>query len=213
MYAADNITTFSGAPIETAWEKTATRRNPLLYDETLFQYISTLVRSHSGSNRIKHLYSWWSVMSKGDKLPKHTHTHPIPERTVSGIVYETGDVLNLHIRNVNGNTYTYETTPEDTIIFSANSEHWTDVYTGPKARRCLAFDFAILDQKSCKCKSEICIRCVHAKFDRLGLQILAHSPAERERYIKQNLNEILKEGLFNDKPIALSIDKNKYYRV
>lgn len=213
MYAADSISTYVNAPITDTWEKTATKRNPLLYDETLYQYICSLIRQHTGSNKIQHLYSWWGILSKGDKLPSHTHTHPRPERTISGVVYEQGESCKLYVKNLNSEPQALPTTYGNTILFSANSEHWTETYTGTKVRRCIAFDFVVLNQKSCRCKSEICIRCVHYKLDRLGLQILAHSPAERERYIKQNLNEILREGLFNDKPIALSIDKNKYFNV
>ena len=98
MSGINHISIFEDAPIETVYDSTCTKRNPLLYHETLYQYISTLVRSHSGSNRVKHLHSWWSNMSHGDKLPKHTHTHSRPERTVSGVVYEQGDKLNLYIK-------------------------------------------------------------------------------------------------------------------
>tara|TARA_A100001011_G_scaffold109436_1_gene115975 strand:+ start:847 stop:1488 length:642 start_codon:yes stop_codon:yes gene_type:complete len=213
MYAADLISIYEDAPIENVYDLTCNKRNPLLYHETLYQYISTLVRSHSGSNRIQHLHSWWSTMTRNDKLPKHTHTHNRRERTVSGVVYEQGDKLNLYIKNIGENEQKFETDFARTILFSGTSEHWTDKFTGTKVRRCLAFDYAILDQGSCKCKTEICIRCVHHKFDRLGFQILASSPAEKEIYIKQNLNEILKEGLFKEGPVALSIDKNKYRRL
>lgn len=214
MSGINHISIFEDAPIETVYESTCTKRNPLLYNETLYQYISTLVRSHSGSNRIKHLHSWWSNMSHGDKLPKHTHTHSRPERTVSGVVYEQGDKLNLYIKNIGEKEQKFETDFARTIIFSGNSEHWTDKFEGTKVRRCLAFDYAILDQKSCKCDDDkICIRCVHYKFDKLGIQILASSPAQKEIYIKQNLNEILKEGLFKEGPVALFTDKNKYRRL
>ncbi len=213
MSGINHISIFESAPIETVYDLTCTKRNPLLYHETLYQYISALVRSHSGSNRIQHLHSWWSSMNSKDKLPKHTHTHSRPERTVSGVVYEQGDKLNLYIKNIGQKEKKFETAFARTIIFSGNSEHWTDTYEGKKVRRCLAFDYAILDQKSCKCKNQICIRCVHYKFDRLGIQMLASSPAEKEIYIKQNLNEILKEGLFKEGPVALSIDKNKYRRL
>lgn len=213
MYAANYISTYANAPIADAWEKTATRRNPLLYDETLYQYICSLVRQHTGSKQIQHLYSWWGLLSNGNKLPAHTHTHARPERTISGVVYEQGDDCILYLKNLNESPQSMHTTYGKSILFSANTEHWTEPYTGTKVRRCLAFDFVVLNQKSCQCKSEICIRCVHYKFDRLGLQVLAHSSAERERYIKQNLNELLQQGLFNDKPVALTIDKNKYFNV
>ena len=48
MSGINHISIFEDAPIETVYESTCTKRNPLLYNETLYQYISTLVRSHSG---------------------------------------------------------------------------------------------------------------------------------------------------------------------
>ena len=59
MSGINHISIFEDAPIENVYNLTCTKRNPLLYHETLYQYISTLVRSHSGSNRIKHLHKFY----------------------------------------------------------------------------------------------------------------------------------------------------------
>lgn len=215
MYAAElnKISVYENAPVGNIWKRTSKSRNPLLYDETLYQYISALVRKHSDSNKIKHLRSWWGLLEHGQKLQPHTHTYSLQQRTVSGVVYEQGDPCCLFIKNVGCcEPITYATGKGKVLLFSANAEHSTEVYSGNTLRRCVGFDFAIEDQRSCFCvPDQICIRCVHYKFDKLGLQILAHSPAEKERYLRQNMNELLTAGLFKDKPISLNIDKNKYF--
>ena len=128
MSGINHISIFEDAPIETVYESTCTKRNPLLYNETLYQYISTLVRSHSGSNRIKHLHSWWSNMSHGDKLPKHTHTHSRPERTVSGVVYEQGDKLNLYLKKKKTFMEAVEARTSLENSFPARYVESTDIY-------------------------------------------------------------------------------------
>lgn len=220
----NKISTHYEAPMEGVYEKTNAKRWPLLYSGDLLKYCDLMVRNHSGSNNVMLLQSWWSSMSPGDILPNHTHTYTLPCRTISGIVYEQQDYpssnkprINLVMRPLGQQPVVMEPRFGMSIFMEGTTEHWTPRYEGKRVRRCLAFDYAILDQWPCDChtrKNGICIRCVHYKIDRFNFPVFATTVTEKELYYKQNLFQILEAGLFkpNSEPIVLHSKKDHYRR-
>ena len=54
--------------------------------------------------------------------------------------------------------------PGRCVLFSAQTEHWTDTYPSDAIRIGISFDFCIQDQECCACEhEEICYLCVHWK--------------------------------------------------
>ena len=52
--------------------------------------------------------------------------------------------------------------PGRCVLFSPQTEHWTDIYPHSATRAGISFDFLIQDQECCDCVDEqFCFRCVH----------------------------------------------------
>ena len=182
MYAADELIIYDGAPIEgysPPIETTTTvdgcietthRAYSQINSENLggplqgelHEWIEERISWYTGSNDLLHLRSWWSVLTANTKVPKHTHIYQTKQKTVSGIVYIKGDICPLYVQVPGEEMNQINNVPGRCVLFSAQTEHWTDPYPYGATRAGISFDFCIQDQECCACvDEEVCFRCVH----------------------------------------------------
>ena len=150
------------------------------------EWIEERIKWHTGSDNILHLRSWWSILNKDVQVPKHSHTYQTRKRTVSGIMWTKGDICPLYVQG-----------PQDTIpdlinnvpgrlvIFSNNTNHWTDPYPHMTTRTGISFDYMIQDQDLCECVDEgVCHRCMHLteNLRKLGIKNLYSGGSTTVKY-------------------------------
>ncbi len=127
------------------------------------EWIEERIKWHTGSDNIAHLRSWWSILNKDVAVPKHSHTYQTKKRTVSGIMWTKGDICPLYVqRPKDSEPDLINNVPGRCVIFSNNTNHWTDPYPHKTTRAGISFDYVIQDQDICECsKTQVCNRCVH----------------------------------------------------
>lgn len=131
----------------------------------LKDWVEERIRWHTGSNKIKVLRTWWSILTNGTAVPKHGHTYQTKTKTVSGILWIQGDICPLYVQNKNDDIPDLiNNVPGRCVIFPNSCDHWTDPYPHKGTRAGISFDYIILDQEVCACVDDnMCIRCVHLK--------------------------------------------------
>ena len=128
----------------------------------LRKWVEERISWHTGSNKLLHLRSWWSILNSGVNVPKHTHTYQTKKRTISGIVWTKGDICPLYVKTPGAEVDQINNVPGRCVLFSPQTEHWTDIYPHSATRAGISFDFLIQDQECCDCVDEqFCFRCVH----------------------------------------------------
>lgn len=130
----------------------------------LRKWVEERISWYTGSNNVLHLRSWWSILTANSAVLKHTHLYQTNRKTISGVVYFKGDICPLYVKVPGQETDQINNVPGRCILFSAQTEHWTDTYPSDALRIGISFDFCIQDQECCACEhEEICYLCVHWK--------------------------------------------------
>lgn len=126
-------------------------------------WIEERIKWHTGSDDILHLRSWWSILNKDVAVPRHSHTYQTKRRTVSGIMWTKGDICPLYVqRPQDPEPDLINNVPGRLVIFSNNTNHWTDPYPHKTTRAGISFDYMIQNQNLCECdESQMCNRCMH----------------------------------------------------
>ncbi len=126
-------------------------------------WIEERIKWHTGSDNILHLRSWWSILNEDVAVPKHSHTYQTKKRTVSGIMWTKGDICPLYVQGPQDpEPDLINNVPGRLVIFSNNTNHWTDPYPHKTTRAGISFDYIIQDQNVCECdESQMCNRCMH----------------------------------------------------
>ena len=126
-------------------------------------WIEERIKWHTGSDNILHLRSWWSILNKNVAVPRHSHTYQTKKRTVSGIVWAKGDICPLYVqRPQDSEPDLINNVPGRCVIFSNNTNHWTEPYPHKTTRAGISFDYMIQDQNVCECdETQMCNRCMH----------------------------------------------------
>ena len=128
----------------------------------LRKWVKERISWHTGSNKLLHLRSWWSILNSGVNVPKHTHTYQTKKKTISGIVWTKGDICPLYVKTPGAEVDQINNVPGRCVLFSAQTEHWTEPYPHKTTRAGISFDFLIQDQECCDCvEDQFCFRCVH----------------------------------------------------
>ena len=128
----------------------------------LRKWVEERIAWHTGSKELLHLRSWWSILNSGVNVPKHTHTYQTKKKTISGIVWTKGDICPLYVKTPGAEVDQINNVPGRCVLFSAQTEHWTEPYPHSATRAGISFDFLIKDQACCSCVGEqFCFRCVH----------------------------------------------------
>lgn len=127
------------------------------------EWIEERIKWHTGSDNILHLRSWWSILNTGVAVPRHSHTYQTKKRTVSGIMWTKGDICPLYVqRPHDSEADLINNVPGRCVIFSNNTNHWTEPYPHNTTRAGISFDYMIRDQDICECReTQICNRCMH----------------------------------------------------
>ncbi len=127
------------------------------------EWIENRIKWHTGSDNILHLRSWWSILNTGVAVPKHSHTYQTKKRTVSGIMWTKGDICPLYVqRPHDSEADLINNVPGRCVIFSNNTNHWTEPYPHNTTRAGISFDYMIQDQDICECReTQMCNRCMH----------------------------------------------------
>jgi hypothetical protein len=126
-------------------------------------WIEERIKWHTGSDNILHLRSWWSILNKNVAVPRHSHTYQTKKRTVSGIMWTKGDICPLYVqRPQDSEPDLINNVPGRCVIFSNNTNHWTEPYPHKTTRAGISFDYMIQDQNVCECdETQMCNRCMH----------------------------------------------------
>jgi len=129
----------------------------------LREWVQERIAWHTGSTDLLHLRSWWSILNKDRAVPKHAHLYQTKRKTISGTVWTKGDICPLFVRVPGTNEIDQvNNVPGRCILFSAQTEHWTETYTHEATRVGISFDYLIQDQDCCACRdNSFCFRCVH----------------------------------------------------
>ena len=132
-------------------------------DGPVKDWIEQRIKWHTGSDNILHLRSWWSILNEKVAVPKHSHTYQTKKRTVSGIIWTKGDICPLFVQRPKDILPDQiNNVPGRLVIFSNNTNHWTEPYPHKTTRAGISFDYLIQDQDVCECGDEaICHRCMH----------------------------------------------------
>ena len=127
------------------------------------EWIENRIKWHTGSDNILHLRSWWSILNKDVAVQRHSHTYQTKKRTVSGIVWAKGDICPLNVqRPQDSEPELINNVPGRCVIFSNNTNHWTEPYPHKTTRAGISFDYMIQNQDICECnETQMCNRCMH----------------------------------------------------
>jgi hypothetical protein len=164
----------------------------------LRKWVEERISWYTGSNNILHLRSWWSILTANTKVPKHTHIYQTKQKTVSGIVYIKGDICPLYVQVPGDEMNQINNVPGRCVLFSAQTEHWTDPYPYGDTRAGISFDFCIQDQECCACvDEEVCFRCVHLtkNLQKVGINAIYSGGSTTIKYDVENA--IVKNPLIN----------------
>jgi hypothetical protein len=167
----------------------------------LRKWVEERISWYTGSNDLLHLRSWWSVLTANTKVPKHTHIYQTKQKTVSGIVYIKGDICPLYVQVPGEEINQINNVPGRCVLFSAQTEHWTDPYPHGATRAGISFDFCIQDQECCACVAEeVCFRCVHLtkNLQKVGINAIYSGGSTTVKYDVENA--IVKNPLINMLP-------------
>tara|TARA_Y100001935_G_scaffold170853_1_gene140994 strand:- start:4467 stop:5264 length:798 start_codon:yes stop_codon:yes gene_type:complete len=128
----------------------------------LRKWVQERISWHTGSVSLLHLRSWWSILNNGVAVPRHSHTYQTKKKTVSGILWTKGDICPLFVKSPGSEINQINNVPGRCVVFSSQTEHWTEPYPHKTTRAGISFDFLIQDQECCDCvEDQVCYRCVH----------------------------------------------------
>jgi hypothetical protein len=167
----------------------------------LRKWVEERISWYTGSNKLLHLRSWWSVLTTDTKVPKHTHIYQTKKKTISGIVWMQGDICPLYVKVPGEEVNQINNVPGRCVLFSAQTEHWTDPYPHATTRAGISFDFCIQDQECCACvNEEVCFRCVHLtkNLQKVGINAIYSGGSTTIKYDVENA--IVKNPLINMLP-------------
>ena len=110
----------------------------------LREWVKERISWHTGSNKLLHLRSWWSILNSGVNL------------------WTKGDICPLFVKSPGSEINQINNVPGRCVVFSSQTEHWTEPYPHKTTRAGISFDFLIQDQECCDCvEDQFCFRCVH----------------------------------------------------
>ena len=128
----------------------------------LQQWVEQCITQHTGSTALVHLRSWWSILNHKLAVPKHDHRYQTKRKTISGVLWITGDICPLFVQVPGEEVNQINNVPGRCVVFSNATSHWTEPYPHNNLRVGISFDYLVKDQVTCDCENEnFCFRCVH----------------------------------------------------
>ena len=171
--------------------------NGVLANNFLLNTITEEVKFAVQSKSVACIRSWWIVLGKDQRVPKHSHRYQTNCRTISGCLYIDGKSCPLWIKEPAKSPRMIENLKGRLILFDGFVQHWTEQYKYDTTRYSMAFDFIIQDQSLCGCKAtETCNRCIQNKMQQANVTTYTGGTIKNEAGNNYVINDFLNRDPF-----------------